>query len=204
VTAFQCGTGVNERFHPLWTRRDCEHPEAVKAELLGVDGLRPGRLVGEEFAVERGLRKTGAFDRHGSPVGLKEEKGKVAVPVLISTVQGEDTVRDNAELHLWSDIYSPPKRFWRLVVISPNPYLRASEKADTAGLPAGEFNRHHYIRNQKPMFEEYPADGAVLLAPADLAEAGVELAAEECRPFAPQTIYDVAGATLMIVVSPDV
>lgn len=54
LPAFKLRTRGNERFHPFRAFGDYEGAKTVESKLIFVDGLRPRRLIRDEFAVHRG------------------------------------------------------------------------------------------------------------------------------------------------------
>src|ERR1017187_9036830 len=110
MPALQLRTRTNERFHPRGTGGDRKHSETMDAEISLVNFLRPRRFVCEEFAVERSLGKSPARDRHGPPVGFKEEICPLVLAACIGIFQGEYAIRDDAEFFTALDRHSPPER----------------------------------------------------------------------------------------------
>jgi hypothetical protein len=126
-----------------------------------VNLLGPCRFVGKEFASERSLGERPARDRHGAPVGLKEEMHALELGDLIPVFQGEDPVGDDAELGTVMRLYTPLER----LTFRSRRKLVFVDQSDAFLFSAGEFKGHHHVGNQKGVLKEYAAHGLILPVP---------------------------------------
>lgn len=160
MATVQFRTGIDQGLHPRGTPGDREDAEAMEPESGAVDGLGPGRRIGQEFALEGGLGKGSPPHRHGSPVGFQKEAGALQGVRWIEMLQGKHPVGDDAELLAVGESDLPAER-WSF---AGEPKFVIVNEAD-AGLPARKLDGHHHVGNQEGMFKEEPANGTVLLAP---------------------------------------
>lgn len=153
----------------------------MDAEISLVDFLRPSRFVCEEFPIEGSLRKVPTFDRHGSPVGFKEEIHPLALPVLIRVFQGGHAIGADTEFNATLNFHPPPKR----LPFAIKRKLVLVEQSDIATFLAGEFKRYHHLGNEKCVLKIFPADRTVLLTPRNGAHGDAKFMLQECPSFVP-------------------
>ena len=110
MAAFQLRAGVQEALCSLGTGSDCKHAKARETKTGAVDRLRPSRFVRDQLPVERSLREVAAHYRHCSTVGFKEEISANGIANMISKLQGEHAIGDDAQLHNAGDVHLPLER----------------------------------------------------------------------------------------------
>jgi hypothetical protein len=132
--------------------------------------LAPGFRVREKFAVEGGLEKTVAYERHGGPVGFEEEEGAVSAVRLIREVKSEELVGDHPEvgaLHALADPHPPPHRVPPLsrFLGRLGEDLCGRDQTHAPMRAASDFEAHHDVGDEKGMAQEEARHALVLRRP---------------------------------------
>ena len=139
--------------NPLAAGGDRQHAETLPMEPGAMQVLCPGGFVGQQLALNTGLVKVAACDRHGAPVGFEK------IPALAALVfQTKDAVGNDAAFD--ADVHLPLKRFAHFRDVQ----ILNRQQPDVRPMPAREFKRDHDVRDHQGMFQKQSADGILLFA----------------------------------------